>query len=107
MRILTTFIFLFFTTSSYAVTFSGKFIQGSFILGQTEPSAEVFIDKKLARINTTNEKIINQIQILFNSETANLQDDDINKIKNFMLYVIFSHITLKLKLLSKILVKRN
>ena len=45
---------------------------------------EVFIDKKLARINTTNEKIINQIQILFNSETANLQDDDINKIKNFI-----------------------
>ena len=45
---------------------------------------EVFIDKKLARINTANEKIINQIQILFNSETANLQDDDINKIKNFI-----------------------
>ena len=49
MRILISFLFLFFTTSSFAVTFNGKFIQGSFILGKTEPGSEVFIDKKKSR----------------------------------------------------------
>ena len=45
---------------------------------------ESFIDKKLARINTANEKSISQIQIMFNSETANLKEDDIKKIKKFI-----------------------
>ena len=52
MRILISFIFLFFTTSSFAVTFNGKFIQGSFILGQTEPGVEVFIDKKKVKVTS-------------------------------------------------------
>ena len=46
MRILITLLFLLITTSSFAVTFEGKFVQGSFILGKTEPESEVFIDKK-------------------------------------------------------------
>ena len=46
MRILIYLFFLLITTSSFAVTFNGKFIQGSFILGKTEPGSEVFIDKK-------------------------------------------------------------
>ena len=46
MRILIVLIFILFTTSSFAATFNGKFIQGSFILGKTEPGSEVFIDKK-------------------------------------------------------------
>ena len=50
MRILISFIFLFFTTSSFAVTFNGKFIQGSFILGKTEPGSEVFIDKQKVKV---------------------------------------------------------
>ena len=50
MRILISFIFLFFTTSSFALTFNGKFIQGSFILGKTEPGSEVFIDKKKVKV---------------------------------------------------------
>ena len=45
-------IFLFITTSSFAVTFEGKFIQGSFILGKTEPGSEVFIDKKKVKVTT-------------------------------------------------------
>ena len=45
MRILISLFFLLITTSSFAVTFEGKFIQGSFILGKTEPDSEVFIDK--------------------------------------------------------------
>jgi len=40
------------TTSSFAVTFEGKFIQGSFILGKTEPGSEVFIDKKKVKVTS-------------------------------------------------------
>ena len=50
MRILTCLIFLLVTTSSFALTFNGKFIQGSFILGKTEPGSEVFIDKKKIKV---------------------------------------------------------
>ena len=52
MRILITLIFLFTTTSSFATTFDGKFIQGSFILGKTEPGSEVFIDKKKVKVTS-------------------------------------------------------
>ena len=44
--------FLFITTSSFATTFEGKFIQGSFILGKTDPGAEVFIDKKKVKVTS-------------------------------------------------------
>ena len=52
MRLLIVLFFLFFTTSSFAVTFDGKFIQGSFILGKTDPDSEVFIDKKKIKVST-------------------------------------------------------
>jgi murein DD-endopeptidase MepM/ murein hydrolase activator NlpD len=52
MRILISLIFVLFTTSSFAATFKGKFIQGSFILGKTEPGAEVFIDKKKVKVTS-------------------------------------------------------
>ena len=50
MKILISLFFLLITTSSFAVTFQGEFIQGSFILGKTEPGSEVFIDKKKVRV---------------------------------------------------------
>jgi len=50
MRILVTIFFIIFTTSSFAVTFDGKFIQGSFILGKTDPGSEVIIDKKKIKV---------------------------------------------------------
>ena len=52
MRILISLFFLLITTSSFAVTFKGKFIQGSFILAQTEPGSEVFIDKKKVKVTS-------------------------------------------------------
>ena len=52
MRILISLVFIFFTTSSFAVTFDGKFIQGSFILGKTESGSEVFIDKKKVKVTS-------------------------------------------------------
>ena len=42
------------------------------------------IDKKLARINKPTNGFINQIHILFNSETANLKNEDMDKIRNFV-----------------------
>jgi len=52
MRILISLFFLLITTSSFAVTFDGKFNQGSFILGKTEPGSEVFIDKKKVKVTS-------------------------------------------------------
>ena len=52
MRILISLIFLLIATSSFAVTFDGKFIQGSFILGKTEPGSEVFIDKQKVKVTS-------------------------------------------------------
>jgi murein DD-endopeptidase MepM/ murein hydrolase activator NlpD len=51
MRFLVCIIFLFFTTSSFAATFNGKFIQGSFIVGKTKPGDKVFVDKKKVRVS--------------------------------------------------------
>ena len=50
MRILISLVLLLITTSSFAVTFEGKFIQGSFILGKTEPGSMIYIDKKKVRV---------------------------------------------------------
>ena len=52
MRILLTLFFLLITTSSFAVTFKGKFIQGSFILGKVNPGSGVFIDKKKIKVTS-------------------------------------------------------
>jgi len=52
MRILITLIFLLITTSSFAATFKGKFIQGSFILGKADPGSEVSIDKQKVRVTS-------------------------------------------------------
>ena len=50
MKILISLVFLLITTSSFAVTFEGKFIQGSFILGKTEPGSEVLLIKKKLKL---------------------------------------------------------
>jgi murein DD-endopeptidase MepM/ murein hydrolase activator NlpD len=52
MRIILILTFFFITTSSFAVTFSGKFIQGGFILGKTEPGSNVIVDKKKVRVTS-------------------------------------------------------
>ena len=45
-----TIVSVFITTSTFAVTFEGKFIQGSFILGKTDPGSEVIIDKQKIKV---------------------------------------------------------
>tara|TARA_Y100000590_G_scaffold291031_1_gene327587 strand:- start:187 stop:810 length:624 start_codon:yes stop_codon:yes gene_type:complete len=45
---------------------------------------EVFIEEKFARIKEIKGASITQLQILFNSETANLKTEDADKIRNFV-----------------------
>jgi hypothetical protein len=42
---------LFFPTQSFAVDFQGKFIQGHFIIGKTDPGSKIFIDKKKVKVS--------------------------------------------------------
>ena len=63
MRILISLFFLLITTSSFAVTFDGKFIQGSFILGKTEPGFEVFIDKEKLKLLPMAFLFLDQVEI--------------------------------------------
>ena len=43
-------LILFFTKTSFAVEFQGKFIRGHFIIGKTELNTKVLIDKKEVRV---------------------------------------------------------
>ena len=52
MRILISIFFLLFATSSFALTFKGEFVQGSFILGKTDPGFEVVIDKQKVKVTS-------------------------------------------------------
>ena len=52
MRFLISLFLVLISTSSFAINFEGKFIQGSFILGKTEPGSEVFIDKRKVRVTS-------------------------------------------------------
>ena len=52
MRFLISLIFVLITTSSFAVIFENEFVQGSFILGKTDPGSEVFIDKKKVKVTS-------------------------------------------------------
>ena len=44
------FLILFIFNSAHSIEFTGKFEQGSFILGKTEPGSEIKIDKKKIRV---------------------------------------------------------
>jgi len=52
MKVLISLFFVLITTSSFAVTFKGQFVQGSFILGKTEPSSQVFIDSRKVKVTS-------------------------------------------------------
>ena len=42
---------IFFTTQVNAIEFQGKFIQGHFILGKTEPEAKIKVNKKEVKVS--------------------------------------------------------
>ena len=45
------FIIVFFSTNSFAIEFTGKFVQGHFILGKTNPGSKIVIDKKEIKVS--------------------------------------------------------
>ena len=46
------FVFLIFTsTQLQAIEFQGKFIQGNFIIGKTNPNAKIIVGKKEVKIS--------------------------------------------------------
>ena len=49
VKYLPIFFFIFFKV--HATEFNGKFIQGHFILGKTNPGSKVFIDKKKVKVS--------------------------------------------------------
>jgi len=50
MRKFLFFIIFFISTSVSAVEFQGKFIQGHFIIGKTNPNTKILIDKKQVKV---------------------------------------------------------
>ena len=44
-------ILLFFSTQLNAIEFKGKFLQGHFIIGITDPSAKIIVDKKEVKVS--------------------------------------------------------
>ena len=46
------FVIIFFTTTQLnAIEFKGKFLQGHYIIGITDPSSEIIIDKKKVKVS--------------------------------------------------------
>ncbi len=42
---------ILFSTNSFAIEFTGKFVQGHFILGKTDPKSKIVIDKKEIKVS--------------------------------------------------------
>ena len=51
-KIIKYFLLIFFVSfNASAIEFNGKFIQGHFIIGKTDPNAKILIDKKEIRVS--------------------------------------------------------
>ena len=44
-------ILLLLISPSYSIEFKGKFLQGYFILGTTDPNAEILVGKKKVKVS--------------------------------------------------------
>jgi DNA-binding NtrC family response regulator len=55
-------LFLLSITSSHSIEFNGKFIQGHFITGKTEPGTKIIIGKKEVREKFEKEYLIVQLK---------------------------------------------
>ena len=55
-------ILFFYSIPLYAIEFQGKFLQGHYIIGITDPSANIIIDKNSITVNQNKEHIGAKIQ---------------------------------------------
>ena len=51
MKKILIFLFSLFIGQAIAVEFNGKFIQGHFIIGKTDPNTNIIIDKKKVKVS--------------------------------------------------------
>ena len=51
MKKLLLFLAIIFSSNAFAVEFKGKFLQGHFIIGITDPSSKIIVDKKEVRVS--------------------------------------------------------
>ena len=51
MKNLLLFLAIIFSTNAFAIEFKGKFLQGHYIVGITEPEAKIIIDKKVIKVS--------------------------------------------------------
>ena len=51
MKKLLLLVAIIFSTNAFAVEFKGKFLQGHFIIGKTDPTAKIIIDKKQVKVS--------------------------------------------------------
>ena len=51
MKNLLLFLAIIFSTNVFAVEFKGKFLQGHYIVGITDPSAKIIVDKKKVKVS--------------------------------------------------------
>ena len=45
-------LIIFFASNAFAIDFEGKFRQGHFIIGKTEPNSKIWIDKKQIKVSS-------------------------------------------------------
>ena len=46
------FFILLLSSNAFALNFDGKFIQGHFIIGKTEPKSKIWVDKKKVKVTS-------------------------------------------------------
>ena len=50
LKIIVFFTIILISSQAFSLEFQGKFIQGHFIIGKTEPKSKIWIDKKRVRV---------------------------------------------------------
>ena len=50
MKNLLLFLAIIFSTNAFAIEFKGKFLQGHYIVGITDPVAKIIVDKKQIKV---------------------------------------------------------
>ena len=51
MKKLLLLLAILFSTNAFAVEFKGKFLQGHFIIGITEPGSKIIVGKKVVKVS--------------------------------------------------------
>ena len=76
------FIIFLIPAHSHAIEFKGKFLQGHFIVGITNPSAKIIIDKKDPTENPLASKIANHVYDMAKLSVGGLDQEQIINLQN-------------------------